>query len=158
MADDLPALAARVEHLLAALITLGEGQRDTIEALTAMREALIILDTKGDLRASQAEKIAEVVAKIEKAITNIEKPVVAHYDGIRVAQETQAANAGKWATILAPDKIVSAIKYVVPIVVALAAGGFFGNNLKGCGGGFTAITAADVEAAHVAAPPPEPTP
>jgi hypothetical protein len=158
MADDLPALIARVEQLRDALISLGEGQRDQIEGLSALRSALIVLDTKGDLRAEQAEKIAEVVDELRRSLTAIEKPVVAHYDGIRIAQEAQSANVGKWANILSPDRIVAAVKYVLPIAAALAAGGFFGNNLKGCGGGFTAITAADVEAAHAAEPAPEATP
>lgn len=153
MADDLHTLTARVESLLAATLLLGEGQRDTIEALTSMRSALIVLDTKGDLRAEQAEKIADVVAKIERALANIEKPVVAHYDGLRIAQETQAANAGKWATILSPDRIVSVVKYALPIAAALAAGGFGGANFRGCGAVLTTAADAPVTVAPVESSP-----
>lgn len=140
MADDLHALTARVDALISALVALGEGQRDTVDALLALQKALIVLETKGDLRATQHEKIAGVIAKIERAVSSIEKPVVSHYDGLRIAHETEAANAGKWATILSPERIVGVLRYALPILAALAAGGFGGGYLR------------DVTAPPVAAP------
>lgn len=152
MPDDLQTLTARVEQLLTALSLLGEAQRDTIDGLAALREALIVLDTKGDLRAGQAEKIGAVVDRVERALLAIEKPVVAHYDGLRLAAETQDANRGKWATILSPDKIATFVKFAVPIFVALAAGGGLGANFRGCGAILT--TANDAPSAIVVSAPP----
>lgn len=153
MADDLHTLTARVEQILAAALLLGEGQRDTIEALNSLRAALIVLDTKGDLRAEQAEKIAEVVAKIERAVANIEKPVVAHYDGLRLAQEANAANVGKWANFLTVERAVAAVKWIAGILALLGLGGGVGANFRGCGAVLTTAADAPVTVAPVESSP-----
>lgn len=130
-----------IRQLLAAQLMLAEGQRDVIEALGSLREAMIVLDVKGDLRAKQAEDQRAAIDEHGRMLANIERPVVAHYDGIRLANETQAANAGKWAAILSPERIVNALKYAGPILVALGLGGGAGANFRGCGAVLT--TAAD---------------
>ena len=114
--------------------------RDVLDGLAEVNKALVIIDTKGDERA----KRLDVLDGIRASIANIERPVVAHYDGIRLSSETEAANRGKWASILSPDKIATFFKFAVPMIAALAAGGGLGANFRGCGAILTTANDAPV--------------
>lgn len=129
---DLAIIAARLERLADAVRGLAEGQRDGLDAMGEFNTAIAVLDAKGDLRAAKVDELAREILAIRASLTAIEKPVTAHYDGLREAEELHRANVGKWAVVLSPERVAAVVRYAWPLLVAVGVGGVGGANLKGC--------------------------